>query len=461
MYNFGLWNLIASVIVAISFISGPLTISTQRFFSFDIGKGNLIGLSKVFSQSIWLTFALTLISIVLLEVIGLWLINNKLSIPANQHHIAIIIFQFSIISLFLSLLRMPYNAIIVAFEKMDFYAYISVLEAILKLGIVYLLLIITTIDKLILYAILTLLVTLIITCIYIIYVRIKFNYLRIKFEIHKQIIKELSSFSFWSIFGSFAVMTSNQGVAFVLNTFFGVIINATYGISQQVASAVTQFVSNFQTAFNPQIVKIYAQNDEVLFIDLIMKCCRISYILMLEISIPLMINMQPILKLWLGQLPPDIQIFCELTLIYLLIDTISASLNIGIYASGKIRSYQIGVSIILLLTLPLSYLALKIGCQPFMVITIRCFISVISLLFRIITLDNLLTRSIKWQIFRLLPKLFIISVMSLCLPLIFYYYCPTLWVANIIICLLSTTMVAFLFGLSKDERKNIYKLLSK
>lgn len=459
--DFGLWNLVASVVVSLSFITGPLTNSTQRFLNYEMGLGPQGKVAAVFSQSIILYLILGGILIIILEIFGLWFIDNKLDVAESQIQVANVVFQFSLVSFLMTLIRMPYNAAIIAYEKMDFYAYISIFEAVLKLGIVYLLLIIHTYSSLIVYAALTMAVTLIITIIYIIYCKIQFKLLKFQLKFDKSIIKSLTSFSSWSLFGSFSVMTSNQGVAWLLNSFLGVSINATWGITQQVTGAVTQFVSNFQTAFNPQIVKTYAANEETKFTNMLIICSRVSFYLMLIISVPIALNMESLLKLWLEQIPPYLTIFCKISLAYLLVDTLSSSLNIGIYASGKIKRYQLFISCILLLTLPLSYVSLKIGYPPVSTLVIRFAISIFSLLYRINYIDKLIISDIRTNLYRLLPRFLFITFICLLFPVIISYYTILNWIIITLLSILWTGAIIILYGFNQYERKYIYKYIRK
>ncbi|MDE7115186.1 MAG: lipopolysaccharide biosynthesis protein [Muribaculaceae bacterium] len=456
--DFGIWNLVASVVVSISFITGPLTIATQRFISFELGKKDFEAVRTVFSQSILLYLFFAGFIVIVLETAGLWFLNNKLHIPESSIGIANIVFQLSIASFIFTLIRMPYDATIIANEKMDFYAYMSIADVVLKLGIVYLLLVFKRLPHLAVYAVLTLFVNFLIMLIYRLYCRNKFpSQTKINFKVEKKTMKSMTSFFGWSLMGAFSVMTANQGVSMVLNVFFGVVINATVGIATQVGNAVNQFIGNFQTAFNPQIVKSYAGNDESRFISLIINCCRISYCLMMLASVPLIFNMESILRFWLGQIPEYLTVFCQLTLAYMIIDVVSSAINMGIYATGKIRGYQIAVSVCILMVLPLSYLALKIGFDAPSVIIVRLLVSVISLAIRVITIGRNVSGPIVSRFLKLIPKMILIGIIAVSVPYLLLRNIETSWFISFVVDLLWAAGVIYFIGINKAERNLIKK----
>lgn len=420
--DYGIWSLVATLVVSISFITGPLSLATQRFLSYEIGKNNGAKANVIFSQSMILYGLFSLILLFLLETIGLWLLNNKLQIPDDKLFITNIVYQFSIASFIVTLLRMPYDATIIAYEKMGFYAFMSILDAFLKLGIVFLLSVIKEISFLLLYGILTLITTCIITIIYKLYCNYKYDITRLLYQLDKSIIKSMASFSGWSIMGAFAVMTANQGISMILNVFFGVAINATIGITNQVGNAVNQFVSNFQTAFNPQIIKVYAKKEIDRLIIMISDCSKMSFSLMLLIVVPLFFSMDSVLLMWLGTTPEYLSNFCRLTLIYMLIDTLSAPIYMGIYATGRIRQYQFFISLTFLLILPVSHILLKYDYPAIIVLYVRIINSVISLIIRIRFLNKSLSYSISIAYLKLILKLCFVTMVTCLLPYVVWNY---------------------------------------
>ena len=356
--DFGLYNVVGGVVVLFTFINNAMVTSTQRFLNFEIGKNDYEEARNVFSTSLNIHFIIAVIFLVLAETIGLWFLNTYLQIPDGREIAANWVYQFSILVSILNIIRSPYNAAIIAHEHMSFYAYVSIIEVVLKLAIVYMVYLFA--DRLIAYAFLMMIVTLIILGAYYIFCKKKYSICKYKFEYNKKRYLELASFSGWSLFGSMANMGASQGVNIILNMFFGVTVNAAMGIANQVNAAVYQFVSSFQTAFNPQIIKSYAAGDRTYFISLIMNTSRYSFLLLFLLALPIYICCPEILSIWLGTVPEYAVEFCRLMLVFSLIDAVQGPLWVSAQATGKIRNYQIIMSTLILLNLPVSYLLLRL-----------------------------------------------------------------------------------------------------
>lgn len=464
--DYGIWSLVATLVVSISFITSPLSAATQRFISFELGTGNKNNAQIVFSQSIILYAVFAVGIILILETIGLWFLNHKLNIPYDKMTIANIVYQFSIASFVVSLVRMPYDATIIAYEKMDFYAYMSILDVALKLGIVYMLKAFNSIPHLVLYSVLTFMVSIIMTLAYKIYCNKKYQITYIIFKLEKSVMRRIASFSGWSLMGSFAVMTSNQGVNMVLNMFFGVAINATMGIANQVGNAVNQFVSNFQLAFQPQIVKYYSQGDFHQLQELIFRASRFSFLLLFAIAFPIIYNIDAILHLWLGDNVPEYTAsFCSLIIISFLFDALSAPLWMTIQASGKIRNYQIIISIIFLLNIIISYIVLSLGYSPMSVMIVRILISISNLIFRIIFVYKRIDFSLRRYIFNIIIRLTGIVLLNIilisCINLVLSIKAEIIpIITNTIIFLAIYAIVVFYCGLDRSERRKIFSSLN-
>lgn len=459
--DYGIWSLVATLVVSISFITAPLSTATQRFISYELGANNENKARLVFSQSIILYAAFSFAIIMLLETAGLWFLNYKLNIPNDKITITNIVYQFSILSFVVTLLKLPYDATIIAYEKMDFYAYMSILDVAMRLGIVFMLKAFNSIPHLVLYALLVFGVSVIMTFSYKIYCNKKYPITHIVFKIEKSVMRKMASFSGWSLMGSFAVMTANQGVNMVLNIFFGVAINATMGIANQVGNAVNQFVSNFQLAFQPPIVKAYARNEETQFINLIFNCAKISFLLMFLVITPLVFNMEAVLTLWLGKIPEYLPIFCKLTLLYMLIDTLSMALNIGIYANGNLRTYQILIATTILLLLPVSYFLLKQGVPPQYVLWARVIISVVTLFIRVFILNGYVLASIIKQSLTLIAKMALIILLAWSIPYIIINLIDINQIGCIIIELCWTCLMIWQLGLNTKEKKMITNVITR
>ena len=351
--DYGVYNVVGGVVMMFSFLNNCMSTSTQRFMTFALGKGDFKKLKDVFSASLNIHIVIGLIIVLLAETIGLWFVNNKLVIPEDRIIAANWVYQFSILTFCVNIIQVPYNAVLIAHEKMNVYAYISIIEAILKLCIVYLLIIVST-DKLIVYGILVFCVQLLIRAIYQIYC--KRNYEECKFRLfwERDLYKQMSGFAGWNLFGSIAWLLRDQGLNIVLNLFFGPAINAARGIASQVSNAVMGFISNFQVALNPQITKNYAINNIEEMEKLSYLGVKFSFLLLFTMALPLCINIDYILHLWLVNVPNYSSIFIILIMIDSLVGNIfGVPFMTSLSATGNIRNYQIVVSCIILCILPI------------------------------------------------------------------------------------------------------------
>lgn len=380
--DFGIYNVVGGIVVLFSFVNNAMVTSTQRFLNYELGKKNLEATARVFSASVTIHWCIAIVTLILAETVGLWFLLNYIQYPQEREWAVIITYQFAIFSTCVNMIRAPYNAAIIAYEKMSFYAYISIIEAILRLLIVFLLLL-ANFDRLIFYSFLMFAVIGIVTLGYYAYCKSHFSTCRYTCHWDKDLYRRLMGFSGWSMFGGVANIGASQGLNILLNMFFGVTINAAMGIANQVQSAVYSFVGNFQTAFNPQIVKSYASGDRDYFIDLIVRTSKYSYFLLFTISLPLYICCEEVLSLWLGNIPEYAVSFCRLMILFSLLDAMQGPLWVSVQATGKIRDYQILMSVMILSNLPLSYLFLKQGYSPEVVLTIRCLLNLLILFVRL------------------------------------------------------------------------------
>lgn len=362
--DYGVYTVIGGVVSMFAFINGSMTTSTQRYLNFELGKGLSERLNNVFKTSLTIHAFIAVIVIILAETIGLWFVNNKLIIPSESIFGANIVYQASILSFCITIFQVPFNATIIAHEKMSIYAYISIIEAVLKLGIAFSLLLVTK-YKLAVYGVLILFVHLIVALIYIGYSVRKYSECKIGLLYHKPLFKEMSGFAGWNLCGSIAWVIRLQGLGIILNMFYGPVLNAAKGISDQVSGAVNQLNNNFQIALNPQITKNYAQNRLAEMQTLTYRGIKFSSLLLLLMIVPIWVNINTILHFWLTEVPEYTQIF----VILILCDTFCGNLfgsplMASLAATGNIRNYQLTVSIVLLLILPISYIMLKLGYVP-------------------------------------------------------------------------------------------------
>ena len=460
--DFGIYNIIGGIVVLFSFINSAMVASIQRFLNFELGRGNVEEAQKVFAASLNIYLVIVLVFLVLAETVGLWFLNRYLNVPGGRLSAASWVYQATLVATVLNFIRMPYNAAIIAYERMSFYAYTSVVEAALKLGIVFLLYYFA--DKLIAYAWLVAIVSLLILLIYMQFCHRAFVICRHHtFAYDRRRYVSLMSFSGWSLFGSVANVGSSQGVNIILNIFFGVVVNAAMGIANQVSSAVNMFVSNFQTAFNPQIIKSYASGEKDRFISLILNSSKYSYYLLFLIALPCYICCEEILLLWLGEVPIHAVSFCRLLILFSLIDALQGPLWVSAQATGQIRNYQLLMSSLILLNLPVTYLVLKIIPVPEMALVVRVCINGVTGMARVIYLNRLYSFPISDYLTKVLCKCFGISVLSGILPIVIFcltdgYLCLFIVIISSIA---SSLSFIYLIGLSSVERGQVNSIIRK
>lgn len=361
--DYGIYNVVGNIVPIFGFLSNAMAGSISRFITYELGKGNIERLKRTFSSAIIVQLSIALIIFILGEVVGLWFVNAKLVIPSERLYAANCILQFSIVSILLNIIQVPYNACIIAHEKMGVYAYIEILNVILKLLILYIL-VIGGFDKLILYGLLSLIVSIIIMSSYRIYSIRKFEECHFKFVLDKDILKSMLTFSGYDLYGNICLTAKFQGIPFIINLFFGVVMNAAVGIVYTVTNVFRSFCGNILTAFRPQIVKNYAQENYTDMSYMINLSIRMLLMLSILIVVILIYNSQIVLELWLGKVPPMTSILLNIALIENLFALLAESLRIGINATGKIKGYSFWNGTSLLLVIPFSYIALKFDSSP-------------------------------------------------------------------------------------------------
>ena len=353
--NFGIYNVVGGFVTMFGFLNNAMASASQRFLTFEIGRKDSIQLRNVFNMSVNIHFIIAFVILIFAETVGLWFVNAKLTIPPERMIAAMWVYQFSILTLMVDMVSVPYNAIIIAHERMNVFAWISIIEVSLKLLIVFML-VWFGFDKLKLYAVLTFGVALIIQLIYGFYCSRNFKESKFRWFWDKALYRILMSYAGWNLWGNAAGVIMGQGVNVLLNIFFGPAVNAARGIAYQVRGAVNSFVTNFQMAMNPQIIKYFATDDLKHMHQLIFQGAKYSFFLLFILSLPILLEAEIILKLWLKIVPEYAVIFTRLIIINILIDSISGPLMTAANASGKIKLYQGIVGGLLILNLPVSYI---------------------------------------------------------------------------------------------------------
>lgn len=461
--DYGIYNVVGGVVTMFAFFNSAMSSATQRFLSYEIGKGDYVQLRKTFNATQIIHIGIAVLIFILAETVGLWFVKNYLVIPPDRLQAAIWVYHFSVLSFMVSIIQVPYNATIIAHERMNVYAYVSIIEVLLKLLIVFMLTWIAY-DKLKLYGILHFTVVLLIAAIYRIYTRKNFE--ESKFEVVKDkgLYKTLISYSGWNLFGNIASVTKGQGVNILLNMFFGPTVNAARGIAMQVQSAVNSFVSNFQMAVNPQIIKSYAADEKGYMSSLVIRSSKFSFYLLYILSLPIIIEIDQILKLWLKTVPEYSSIFTILVLVIILIDCVSGPLMTAIQATGKIKVYQAVVGSLLTLILPISYILLKKGYSPEITLYVNIIISIIALSFRLYLVWKLLEFPVKTFIREILLKNIVVILLTLALPLFIRYYMDEKIIRLVIIVFVTiiwNSIIVYSIGFNSSERKFVISGFNK
>lgn len=452
--DYGIYNVVGGVVVMFSFLSRTMSSASQRFFAFEIGNKNIGQLKKIFSLTITIYIGISLLVLILSETIGLWFLNAKMNIPAERMEAANWIYQFSIFSFIMTIMTVPYNASIIAHENMKVFAYVSIFEVFMKLAIVYFLLLFS-VDKLKLYAVLMFFATTIVTLVYRTICYRKYDECRYKFIWDKNLFQKLMSYSGWNLFGTVASILNNSGLNILLNIFFGPVVNAARAVAFQVNSVINQFVTNFITAVNPQITKYYANNERENMIKLVFQSSKLAYFLLFILSMPVLLETHFILALWLKQVPEYTVLFVRLVILTAMIDSISYPLMTSAQATGKIKRYQTIVGSVLMLNLPISYFFLRFGAPPETTMYVSMVISMLCLFLRVWILKGMIDFPVSAFVKKILYVLIAVSVLSYLLPLtIVMTLDESFWrfaIVALVSPLVSLSLI-FLIGINSAER---------
>ena len=453
--DYGINNVVGGIVTMFSVLSGSLSSSISRFITFELGKGNIERLKTIFSTGVNIQLGMSVLIIIIAEAVGIWFLNAKMNIPADRMVAANWVFQCAILTFVLNLLSVPYNAAIIAHEKMSAFAYISVVEVSLKLIIVYMLMI-SPFDRLETYAVLLLLVGAVIRFIYGYYCKRHFEECTYHFVFDKPVLKEMTGFAGWNFLGNGAYMLNTQGVNILMNLYFGVAVNAARGIATQVDAALKQFVNNFTTAVNPQITKSYAQGDLDCMHKLVCRSAKFSAFLMMFFAVPIILETNTILTIWLKTVPDYAVIFLQWIIISSFMDTVLAnSLVTSMFATGKIKRYQIIVTTVGCLVFPLSWIAFKLGFEPQVGYILYFFIYTILLFVRLYLLKDMVKLPVMMYIREVLYKLAPVIVVGFAIPGILILTMDASWLRLILVCLLSVLVTAaseYFIGLSNKEK---------
>ena len=462
--DYGIYNVVGGIIVVLSFLNGAMAGATQRFMNVEMGRRDMQALRRVFSTSIHIHIMVSAVVLILAETVGLWFLTTQMNIPLGRMYAAQWVYQLSVASAIVGIVSIPFNAAIIAHEKMSAFAYISIFEGTMKLLIAFSLMI-ANVDKLILYATLIFIVGIINRIIYGIYCSRHFEECKnTSWNIDRPMMRQMLSFSGWTIFGNFGYILHTQGIAIVINLFFNVAVNAAQGIANQINGIVTQFVGNFLTALNPQVVKTYAAGELDNMHNLIIRGCKIAFCLLAFFVIPLVLETPTILSVWLGVVPEYAVLFVRLVLIISLCNSFSGLLATAKGATGDIKSYQITLTIIGAFHVPLAWLAFELGCGPEYSMYIYLFIVIILQIIRVWFVCNSLHLSKKRFFVEVVIRCWGILLMSLILPIILHYNLSISLLSTIFTCFTSMACVVIstlFIALTRHERNMLLSFILK
>lgn len=454
--DYGIYNVVGGVVAMFSIVSNSLSSSVSRFLTFELGKGDTDGLKRVFSTSLSIQLVLAGIIVVLAETIGLWFLNTHMTIPANRLYAANWVFHASVLTFVINLLSVPFSASIVSHERMSAFAYIGILDVVLRLLIVLFIAYSGLgFDRLIVYALLLVGVVCIMQAIYWNYCTRHFQECQLKLSFDVDYWKEMSSFAGWNFIGCTAGLLKDQGVNILLNLFFGPIINAARGIANTVNNVLSSFAGNFMTALNPQITKSYAAGDYSYMFSLVERGSRFSYYILLLFALPMLFEADFVLTLWLNHYPSHTVNFVRLILLVTMCDILSNTLINLQNATGKIRNYQLAVGGMLLMNFPLSYICLKIGFQPESTLIVALIVAVACLFLRLLFLRKMVGLSIRRYLHKVCGNVMCVTLAAAVLPTLLYLQMADGVLRFLLMCMLtalcSATAIYFI-GCSRNER---------
>ena len=457
--DYGIYNVVGGFVAMFSLISNSLSASVSRFLTFELGRGDMQRLKEIFSTSILIHIVLAVIVFILAESVGVWFLNTQMTIPAERLIAANWVVQASIVSFMFGLFSVPYNASIVSHERMSAFAYIGILDVILRLLIV--LFIAHSpfyFDRLIVYSLLLVAVSISLQGIYLGYCRRNFEECRLRFHFNKECWKEMSAFAGWNFIGASSAVLKDQGVNVLLNLFIGPVVNAARGIAGSVNAAICAFAGNFMAAISPQITKSYASEDRSYMVLLIERGSRFSFYIILLFALPILFETDFILTLWLKQYPEHTINFVRLVLLLSLCDTLSNTLVTLQLATGKIRNYQLAVGGMQLMNFPLSYVCLKLSFLPESTLIVAIGISLFNLILRLLFLRKMTGLPMRQYLRNVCANvLFVLCVASI-LPVLFYLHMQPGWGRfgiMVLLCVLSVCTASYFIGCTHSERRFI------
>ena len=457
--DFGVNNVVGGFVTMFAFLNTSLIGAIQRYYNYERSKNGDDGIQQVYRVSILIQIVLSLVVLLALESFGVWYLNNVMVIPTDRLLAANILFQVSTVALLLLIVSVPFSAAIVSFEHMDFYAIVGILDVILKLVIV-LVLPLLPYDKLIVYSLLLLLISIINFFLYFVYAKIKFRSLVFRGRTNVTLLKSMLVFSGWNFVGTFSNVVYQQGVNLLLNFFFGPIINAARGLSNYISNAIRGFSSNIVVAFRPQLVESYAKEDYQRTKNIMFSETKLCFLMLFLIILPLIIEIRYVLLLWLGEGYPDhTESFSILVLLQMLIASLNIPFSQVVHASAVMKKFQIITSVITCLVIPLGWVGLKIGLPPESVYIISVILAICSQLACILIVKGIFPFNVKDYIVKILLPLLLLSIVSPIIPFFIHSLLPQSFMRLCLVIIATTMIISAIsyFGILTAAEKELGK----
>lgn len=463
--DYGVYNVVCGFVSMFSFLNTSMSNGTQRFYNYEIGKNGENGVSKIFSHALVIQIVMALIILSVVETFGLWYLYNKMVIPDGRFCAAMWIFQFSMVQLFLVMVTVPYSAAVMAYEKMDFYALVSIIDAILKL-IIVLMLPYAPVDTLVYYGALMILVSVLNYVLNWRYSKRYFKNITLQTKWDKSLFSSMLSFSGWNIFGSVSHMMQSQGVNLILNAFWGTVVNAANGVATQVNSAVNSLTAGFVTAVRPQMIKSYASGNIEYLKKMYYSVSKLTFFLVMILAVPLIGEIDVILDVWLGngKYPEMTALFCQLTIFMTLCNSYATPTSIIIHATGKMKKFQVVVSTVTLMIVPIAYIAAMMGCEASLIIFLSALVTIAAQITRLFIIKEQVGFSVGDYCKKVLLPTWSVLVVSVIIVFVLHSATPQHFVWSIVrlgIFVLLSGLSIFLFGIDESEKKIVMSFVKK
>lgn len=462
--DYGVFNVVCGFVTMFAFLNTSMSNGIVRFFNFELGKNGTNGALKVFNTSIFIQFFLALFIILVSETFGLWYLENKMVIQPERMSAAHWIFHYSVASFFFIILQAPFTAAVLAHERMDFFAIVNVIDAILKLSIVF----VTPAfggDNLIIYGALFALISIVDFTFYIIYCKLNFEEIQFNWNFHKSLFTSMLGFSGWNIFGALSSVMKDQGINIVLNSFFGTVVNAAMGVAAQVNSGLQSFVQNISVPVRPQVIQSYARGDIERTMSLTYSISKFSCLFLYFISLPILVEIDFILNIWLGgNVPENSSTFVLIIVVTSFFSNLNQAVSGVVHASGRMRLYQIAGGMTGILAVPIAYIVLYYGGKPVTALIVSLLSMIIAQINALLILKRIVQYSIRHYLQRVILPLMMVIATTIWFPIGIKLFLESSFIRLLIVIILSfsvTIISIMLFGLNQEEKKMTKQILNK